>query len=56
MNEKIETVKRYNLTLSDSYKYYMNDLSFKNNLYAGLGYGTGQSCSKNNRYDNPMLS
>ena len=41
MNEKIETVKRYNLTLSDSYKYYMNDLSFKNNLYAGLGYGTG---------------
>ena len=41
MNEKIETVKRYNLTLSGSYKYYMNDLSFKNNLYAGLGYGTG---------------
>lgn len=56
MNEKIETVKRYNLTLSGSYKYYMNDLSFKNYLYAGLGYGTGQSCSKKKRYDNPMLS
>lgn len=49
-------VKRYNLTLSGSYKYYMNDLSFKNYLYAGLGYGTGQSCSKKKRYDNPMLS
>ena len=36
---------RYNIkgkeTLSGSYKYYMNDLSFKNYLYAGLGYGTG---------------
>lgn len=28
-------------TLSGSCKYYMNDLSFKNYLYAGLGYGTG---------------
>ncbi|WP_308271243.1 ATP-binding protein [Prevotella sp.] len=36
---------RYNIkgkeTLSGSYKYYMNDLSFKNYLYAGFGYGTG---------------
>lgn len=36
---------RYNIkgkeTLSGSCKYYMNDLSFKNYLYAGLGYGTG---------------
>ena len=36
---------RYNIkgkeTLSGSYKYYMNDLSFKNYIYAGLGYGTG---------------
>lgn len=28
-------------TLTGSCKYYMNDLSFKNYLYAGLGYGTG---------------
>ena len=27
-------------TLTGSCKYYMNDLSFKNYLYAGLGYGT----------------
>lgn len=27
--------------LSGSCKYYMNDLSFKNYLYAGYGYGTG---------------
>ena len=36
---------RYNIkgkeTLSGSCKYYMNDLSFKNYLYAGLGYGMG---------------
>ena len=36
---------RYNIkgkeTLSGSCKYYMNDLSFKNYLYAGLGYGSG---------------
>lgn len=36
---------RYNIKgkemLSGSSKYYMNDLSFKNYLYAGLGYGTG---------------
>lgn len=36
---------RYNIkgkeTLAGSCKYYMNDLSFKNYLYAGLGYGTG---------------
>lgn len=36
---------RYNIkgkeTLSGSCKYYMNDLSFKNYLYAGLGYGIG---------------
>lgn len=36
---------RYNIkgkeTLSGSYKYYMNDLSFNNYLYAGFGYGTG---------------
>ena len=28
-------------TLSGSCKYYMNDLSFKNYLYAGWGYGVG---------------
>lgn len=36
---------RYNIkgkeTLAGSCKYYMNDLSFKNYLYSGLGYGTG---------------
>lgn len=36
---------RYNIKgkemLSGSSKYYMNDLSFKNYLYAGLGYGMG---------------
>lgn len=36
---------RYNIkgkeTLSGSCKYYMNDLSFKNYLYAALGYGSG---------------
>ena len=36
---------RYNIKgkelLSGSCKYYMNDLSFKNYLYAGLRYGTG---------------
>ena len=36
---------RYNIrgkeTLSGSCKYYMNDLSFKNYLYAGYGYGMG---------------
>ena len=36
---------RYNIKgkeiLSDSCKYYMNDLSFKNYLYAGFGYGVG---------------
>ncbi|EJW99382.1 AAA+ superfamily ATPase [gut metagenome] len=38
-------VLRYNIKgkemLSGSSKYYMNDLSFKNYLYAGLGYATG---------------
>ena len=36
---------RYNIKgkeiLSGSWKYYMNDLSFKNYLYAGFGYGAG---------------
>ena len=36
---------RYNIkgkeTLSGNSKFYMNDLAFKNYLYAGLGYGTG---------------
>lgn len=36
---------RYNIKgkeiLSGSCKYYMNDLSFKNYLYAGLGFGSG---------------
>ena len=36
---------RYNIKgkeiLSGSCKYYMNDLSFKNYLYAGFGYGAG---------------
>ena len=36
---------RYNIrgkeTLSGSCKYYMNDLAFRNYLYAGVGYGTG---------------
>lgn len=36
---------RYNIKgkeiLSGSCKYYMNDLSFKNYLYAGFGYGVG---------------
>ena len=36
---------RYNIKgkeiLSGSWKYYMNDLSFKNYLYAGFGYGVG---------------
>ena len=36
---------RYNIkgkeTIAGTYKYYMNDLSFKNYLYGGLGYGVG---------------
>lgn len=36
---------RYNIkgkeTIAGTYKYYMNDLSFKNYLYGGLGYGIG---------------
>lgn len=37
--------ERYNIrgkeTISGTYKYYMNDLSFKNYLYSGVGYGIG---------------
>lgn len=37
--------ERYNIrgkeTISGAYKYYMNDLSFKNYLYSGVGYGIG---------------
>lgn len=36
---------RYNIkgkeTISGAYKYYMNDHSFKNYLYSGVGYGVG---------------
>lgn len=36
---------RYNIkgkeVIAGSYKYYMNDLSFKNYLYSGFGYGIG---------------
>lgn len=36
---------RYNIKgkeiIAGTYKYYMNDLSFKNYLYSGLGYGVG---------------
>ena len=38
-------VERYNIkgkeVISGTYKYYMNDLSFKNYLYSGIGYGIG---------------
>lgn len=37
--------ERYNIkgkeTIAGTYKYYMNDLAFKNYLYTGFGYGTG---------------
>ena len=37
--------ERYNIKgkeiISGTYKYYMNDLAFKNYLYSGLGYGIG---------------
>ena len=41
----VDRALRYNIKgkeiLSGSCKYYMNDLSFKNYLYAGFGYGAG---------------
>jgi predicted AAA+ superfamily ATPase len=41
----IHKVERYDIrgkeTLSGNCKYYINDLSFKNYLYPGFGYGTG---------------
>lgn len=41
----VHRAMRYNIkgkeTIAGTYKYYMNDLSFKNYLYGGLGYGTG---------------
>ena len=37
--------ERYNIKgkeiISGTYKYYMNDLAFKNYLYSGMGYGIG---------------
>lgn len=37
--------ERYNIKgkeiISGTYKYYMNDLAFKNYLYSGMGYGVG---------------
>ena len=37
--------ERYNIKgkeiISGTYKYYMNDLAFKNYLYSGIGYGVG---------------
>lgn len=37
--------ERYNIkgkeVISGTYKYYMNDLAFKNYLYSGMGYGVG---------------
>ena len=41
----VHKVDRFNIrgkeTLSGTYKYYMNDLSFKNYLYPGFEYGIG---------------
>lgn len=41
----IHKVERYDIrgkeTISGNYKYYANDLSFKNYLYPGFGYGIG---------------
>ena len=41
----IHQVEKYNIsgkeTLSGTYKYYINDLSFKNYLYSGFSYGIG---------------
>lgn len=41
----VHRVARYNIKgkeiMSGTYKYYMNDLSFKNYLYDGFGYGVG---------------
>ncbi|MDR1975347.1 MAG: ATP-binding protein [Bacteroidales bacterium] len=41
----VHKVERYDIrgkeTISGNCKYYINDLSFKNYLYSGFGYGTG---------------
>ena len=44
-NIQRDEAERYNIKgkeiISGTYKYYMNDLAFKNYLYSGLGYGIG---------------